>query len=144
MRHTKAVYSMFLPICSNSSFHKLCYRFLSKIFLLWLKIAVMMSALSRSSHANKLKQPATTTGAVIRCTGPCGLSNGTFSTRKIKKIKPIKTSYLINLAKILMKTRQISIGKLLHFLIALPQSSQQADGNMGIKNPNPSSPELTD
>lgn len=44
------------------------------IVLLWLKMAVMMSALSRSSQANKLKQPATTTGAVIRCTGPCGHS----------------------------------------------------------------------
>lgn len=102
-------------------------------------MAVMMSALSRPSQANKLKQPAITTGAVIRCTGPCGhqkLSNGTFSTRKKKKKKKFtKTSYLINLAKILMKTRQVSIGKLLHFLTALLQSSQQADGNLGIKKP---------
>lgn len=34
-----------------------------------------------------------------------------------------------------MKTRHLSIGKLLHFLIAPLQSSQQADGNPGIKKP---------
>lgn len=58
-----------------------------------------------------------------------------FPLGKRKKKKFIKTSSLINLAKILMKTRQVSIGKLLHFLIALLQSSQQADGNLGIKKP---------